>query len=229
MPSLRASSSKTRMNSSPTILRFSSGSETPASRERKRSCAWTCTSGTRKWLENVSTTCSASFSRRRPVDEDARAGRRPPMHQQRRHGRVDAARQGAEHALGADGGPDPLDLLLDHRGRRPGGRRAGDLVQEVLEDVLAVRRVHDLGVELDAVQAPARILERGDRRRRRGRRHRRAARRCGDGVPMAHPHDLLGGEVAEELRVERPSSALPNSASVRSTAPPRSRAISCIP
>ena len=47
---------------------------------------------------------------------------------------------------------DPLDLLLDHGGRRPRGRRAGDVVEEVLEQVLAVRRVHDLGVELDAVE-----------------------------------------------------------------------------
>ena len=45
----------------------------------------------------------------------------------------------------ADLGADPLDLLLDHGGGRPRGRRAGDVVEEVLEQVLAVRRVHDLG------------------------------------------------------------------------------------
>ena len=54
------------MNSSPTIFRFSSGSVTPASRARKRSRASTWTSGTWKWPPNVSTTCSASFSRSSP-------------------------------------------------------------------------------------------------------------------------------------------------------------------
>ena len=73
--------------------------------------------------------------------------------EQRRDRRVDAARERAEHALAADLGADPLDLLLDHRGRRPRGRRAGDAVEEVLQHLLAVRRVHDLGVELDAVEA----------------------------------------------------------------------------
>jgi hypothetical protein len=54
------------MNSSPIRWRFSSGSEIPSSRARKRSCAWTCTSGTWKWPPNVSATCSASFERMKP-------------------------------------------------------------------------------------------------------------------------------------------------------------------
>ena len=37
---------------------------------------------------------------------------------------------------GADLRPDPLDLLLDHGGRRPRRRRARDLVEEVLQDLL---------------------------------------------------------------------------------------------
>ena len=91
------------------------------------------------------------------VDEDARelvADRL--VHEQRGDRRVDAAGQRAEHALAADLRADPLDLLLDHRGRRPGRRRAGDVVEEVLQHVLPVRRVHDLGVELDAVERRAR-------------------------------------------------------------------------
>ena len=60
------------------------------------------------------------------VDEDARellADRL--VHEQRRDGRVDAARQRAEHALVSDLRADPPHLLLDHRGRRPAGRRLG--------------------------------------------------------------------------------------------------------
>ena len=65
-PSVAASSSKTRMNSSPIALRFSSGSVTPASLARNRSSASTWTSGTWKWPWNVSTTWSASSLRSRP-------------------------------------------------------------------------------------------------------------------------------------------------------------------
>ena len=93
------------------------------------------------------------------------------VHEEGGHRRVDAARERAEDAFVPDRGPDERDLLLDHRGRRPRRRHVRDLVQEVLEDLLAMRRVHDLGVELDAIQAPLAVLEGGDRRRRRGRGH----------------------------------------------------------
>ncbi len=46
--------------------------------------------------------------------------------EQRGDGRVDAAGEPADDALVADLGADPLDLLLDHGGRRPGRRRVGD-------------------------------------------------------------------------------------------------------
>ncbi len=101
------------------------------------------------------------------VDEDARellADRL--VDEQRRDGRVDAARQRAQHALAPDLRADPLDLLLDHGGRRPGGRCVGDVVEEVLEHVHAVRRVDDLRMELDAVEAALGRLEGGDRRGR---------------------------------------------------------------
>ena len=93
-----------------------------------------------------------------------------------------------------------------------------------------MRRVHDLGVELDAVQAALRSSN-------------AAIGVDGDDAVTVAP---VGGavtesrwlihttwsewEVVEELGLTAASSALPNSdASVRSTAPPRSRAMSCIP
>ena len=63
----RATSSKMRMNSSPMILRFSSGSVTPASASKKRSAAFTCTRSTRNWRRKVSSTCSLSLARMSPV------------------------------------------------------------------------------------------------------------------------------------------------------------------
>ena len=121
--------------------------------------------------------------------------------EQRRHGRVDATREPADDALRADLGPDPLDLLLDHGGGRPRRRSAGDLVEEVLQDLLPVGRVDDLGVELDGVEAAARVLERRDRRRRRRGGDAGAGRRRRDGVAVAHPDDLVRREVVEERRL----------------------------
>ena len=138
------------------------------------------------------------------VDEDARELVADGLvHEERGDCRVDATRERAEHALRADRGADSRDLLLDDRSGRPRRRRAGDLVEEVLEDVLPVRRMHDLGVELDAVQPPCPILEGGDRRRRRAGRDLRPRRWSRHRVAMAHPHGLLGREVVEELGVVR--------------------------
>ena len=114
------------------------------------------------------------------VDEDARelvADRL--VHQQRRHGRVDAARQGAEHALGADGGPDPLDLLLDHRGRRPGGGAPATSYRKFLRmswpcGVCTTSGWNWTPYKRRRGSSNAAIGVDGDRR------HRRAARRCGD-------------------------------------------------
>src|SRR5262249_61639665 len=86
------------------------------------------------------------------VDEDARelvADRL--VHEQRRDRRVDPTRECAEDALAPDLRSDPLDLLLDHGCGRPRGRRAGDVVEEVLEQLAAVRRMDDLGMALHAV------------------------------------------------------------------------------
>jgi hypothetical protein len=106
------------------------------------------------------------------------------VHEQRRHGRIDAAAERTQHAFAPDLGADPLHLLLDHGGGRPRRRRVGDVVEEVLQDLGAVRRMHDLGVELDAVQPPLGLLECGDRRRGRARDHPRAGGRRGHRVSM---------------------------------------------
>ena len=91
----------------------------------------------------------------------------------------------------ADLRADPLDLLLDDRGRRPRARAAADLLQERRQHVLAVGRVDDLGVELDPVQAALDVLQRGHRRLRRARQRREARRRLVDRVAVRHPARLL--------------------------------------
>jgi hypothetical protein len=98
---------------------------------------------------------------------------------------------------------DPLDLLLDHGRRGPRRRGARDPVEEVLEDLLPVRGVHHLGVELDPVEAAARRLERGDRRRLGAGHDARALGRRHDRVAVRHPHRLLLRQVVEEAALLR--------------------------
>ena len=167
----------------------------------KRSAASTCTSGTWKCPSNVSTTCSASSLRIRPwstktqvswsptalwTRSAATAESTPPESAQRTRSLPTWARMRSTCSSITAAGVHV-------------GRRAGDAVEEVLQHLLAVRRVHDLGVELDAVEAALRRLERGDRCRfgSRGDASAPLGRR-GDGVAVAHPAGLLPGEALGE-------------------------------
>ncbi len=91
-----------------------------------------------------------------------------------------------------------LDLLLDDVDHGPGRAAAGDLEQEVLEHLLAVLGVHDLGVPLDPGQAAVDVLEGGDRRHRRGGQYVEAGWRCGHGVAVGHPHGVLGRDLRQQ-------------------------------
>ena len=95
------------------------------------------------------------------IDEDAGelvADR--AVDQRRRDRRVHAAGESADDALvGADQLADPGDLGLDEVARRPVGRAAADLEEEVGEDLAAARRVRHLGMELHAEDRPLVVLE----------------------------------------------------------------------
>ena len=197
-PSLRASSSKTRMNSRPMIFRFSSGSSTPSSRSRNRSCACTCTSGTWKWSPKTSTTCSASFfraasrGRRRHTSADRRrpCGRGAPRPRESTP---------PESAQSTRSPPTCARIRSTCSSitarRRPGGRRSRDLVEEVLQHLHARAACARPRDGTGRRRAPVGRLERADRRGRRAgddARSPRAARRresrwliqtvCFDGV-----------------------------------------------
>ena len=145
------------MNSSPTILRFVSGSVTPASLvEEPLLGAHVDERHVEVAAEGLDDLLRLVGAHQPVVDEHAGqlvADRL--VDEQRRHGRVDATGEAADDALRADLRADPLDLLLDHGGGCPRRRSAGDLVEEVLQDLLPVRRVDDLGVELDGVEPAA--------------------------------------------------------------------------
>ena len=120
------------------------------------------------------------------------------VHEQRGHGRVDAAGEAADHARVADLGADQLDLLVDHGERRPRGGRMAGVGEEVLEHVGAARGVLHLGMELHAVEAALGILHRGDRRRGRRGRHAEAVGRAHDGVVVAHPAGVDVAHVVQQ-------------------------------
>ena len=125
---LRASSSKTRMNVSPMRMRFVSGSVTPSSRARKRSRGVDVHERHLEVLaERLDDLLGLVLAHEAVVDEHARQlVADGAVHEQRGHGRVDAAREAADHARVADLRADQLDLLVDHGQRRPrGGRVAG--------------------------------------------------------------------------------------------------------
>ena len=120
------------------------------------------------------------------------------LHQRRGDRRVDATGQPAQHVPVADLRADPGDLLLDDVERGPRRPAARALEQEPLEHLPPVLGVQHLGVELHAVERPARVLERRHRRDARRRRDREAGRGLRDRVPVRHPHRLLGGQPVEE-------------------------------
>ena len=81
------------------------------------------------------------------------------------------------------------------------GATPRDADDEVAQDVLAARRVDDLGVELDAVQVPLGVGEAGVGRRVGLGGGREALREPGDRVAVAHPDRLLAVDAREQAVV----------------------------
>src|SRR5690606_37483429 len=79
----------------------------------------------------------------------------------RGHRRIDAARKPADDASVADLLADALDGRLAESVHGPVAAAAGDLADEIGEDLRAPRRVHDLRVELQAIETALLIGDRG--------------------------------------------------------------------
>ena len=186
------------------ILRLLSGSVTPASFvEEAVLCLHVHERHAETVAERVHHLRRLVLAQQAVVDEDAGelvADRL--VYEQRRDGAVDAARQRAEDPVASDARADPLDLLLDHRGRRPRRRSARDPVEEILQHLLTIWRMDDLWMELDSVQPPPLVLERGDRRRIGGCGDLRARGRRDDRVAVAHPRDLLLGQILPQCAAQ---------------------------
>ncbi len=118
--------------------------------------------------------------------------------EQRRDRGVDPAGEPADHPPLPHLRPDLRHLLFDHRLRRPLLLAASDVAQEPGEDLRPVRRVDDLRVELDPVEATVGVLAGGDRRPRTRRQRREPLGRLEHRITMAHPAVLLLGQAGEQ-------------------------------
>ena len=147
-------SSKTSMNVWPMIVRFSSGSSTPASASRNRSDASTVIELDAEVRAERSLDLLALVKTKQSgVDEDAReliADR--AMHERRRHRRVDAAGQTADRRARLPTSVSDLRNLVSMNALGVHDRLGvAHLEEEIGEDLAAARRVRDFGMELHAV------------------------------------------------------------------------------
>ena len=107
--------------------------------------------------------------------------------QHRRDRGIDAARQAADHPRFADLSADTRDLLVAESGHRPVALEAGDLEEEVREELRAIGRMNHLGVEHRRVIAALLIRRDGVGRVLRHRIDPEAFRQARHAVAMAHP------------------------------------------
>ena len=194
------------MNSSPIALRLASGSVRPAETGEEALAGVDVDQlDPHRAAERLGHLLALTLAHQAGVDVDARQLMTDrPVHERRGDRRVDAAGQRAEHPAVADLGSDAGDLLVDDRRHRPRRRAGRALVQEAAQHAHAVRRVHDLGVELHAVDPPPIVLQHGDRGVLGGRRGGETRRRLGDGVEVAHPHVVhVRRVVGQHLRRRR--------------------------
>ncbi|GAA3088231.1 hypothetical protein GCM10020254_36090 [Streptomyces goshikiensis] len=182
------------------IFRLVSGSETPASAFRKRSLGVDdlqlhAGGGDEVLLDLL----GLALAHQAVVDVHAgQLGTDGLLHEGRGDRGVHAAGEAADGALVADLLADRRDLLLDDVAGGPGGLQAGAAVEEVLQDLLAVRGVHHLGVVLHAVQLLLVVLEGRDRDDAGRRGDGEALGSGGAGVAVRHPHRLVLGGALEQ-------------------------------
>ena len=216
------------------ILRFFSGSVTPARRSRNSCEASTNTSGSCRRSNRLRICVGFVEPQHAVVHEDARqlvADR--AMDDQRGDRRIHAAAQRADDASVADLRANPRRRLLDKRRHRPVAGAAADAEGEVAQDLEAALGVDDFGMEQQRVEAALRVRHRRDRRVGAGRDHRRS-------LPARRRRNRRGSPTRESRRARREQRArtrsTPNAsrARTRAAAPARParrarRAINCMP
>jgi len=85
------------------------------------------------------------------------------LDQGRGHGRIDAAREGAENLLVPHFRPNFLDFILNERIALPTGGTTADVINEVLEHLLSFFAMNNFGMELGGIKFFRPIFEGGIR------------------------------------------------------------------
>ncbi len=110
------------------------------------------------------------------------------VQQRGHHRRIDAARQTQQHPVAADLRTNPRHAVLDDIAGGPARRAAGDLANEAPQDLAALQSVRDLGMKLQAVQAPRLVGHGGERRVVAGCDDLESRRHGDHPIAVAHPH-----------------------------------------
>src|ERR1017187_9511659 len=84
------------------------------------------------------------------------------MQQRRYHGRIDTAAQPEHDFCIAHLSPHPFARFLDERAHRPIHCAMADVIDKVLQNLLAARGVRDFRMKLQAVKFSLWILDRGE-------------------------------------------------------------------
>ena len=177
------------MNSLPMVLRFASGSVDAVERvEEQRLGVDVHERDVVAVAEQRDDLLGLAEPQQAVVDEHAGELLADRLVDQHRGDRgIDAAGQAADHPALADLRADLLDRLVLEGAHGPVARAAGDLAHEIAQQRRAVRRVHDLEMELGGVEFALLVGDHGDRRIRRRADHAEARRQLGHAVAVAHP------------------------------------------
>ena len=125
------------------------------------------------------------------VDKDAGQLVADRLVQQNRSDRgIDPAGKTAHHVTPSDLTADLVDRVVAEQRHRPVAAAPGNLVREIAEQMRALRRVHDLGVEQHAVKPTGIVGDRGVRRSLAGCNRPETQRQRVDPVAMTHPYLL---------------------------------------
>src|SRR6478672_3791740 len=117
----------------------------------------------------------------------------------RRDRAVDPARKAADHATVSDLRADVRDFGVLEARHRPVAGAAANVPDEIGEQLSAVRRVHHLGVEHEAVALLRFVRRNGEGSTLRPRDDLEARRERVDAVAMAHPHLMLLADLPEAV------------------------------
>ncbi len=166
------------------------------------------------------------------VDQDATELRADgPVQEGRDDRRIDPARQAANHPIGPDAATNLLDRLLGKIAEPPRAVALANVGQEIGQHRFAQRRVGHFGMELQAVDRQAAVLDGRDRAGGGARQRREFVRHADDLIAMAHPNFGFVGQAGEQVGVRRDREFCPAIFPGRAlaTLPPSSSQASCIP